>query len=99
MDWIVDLLEIVFEGICEGWFYLMQRIVPNKMKNKKVRVLLKILVGIFSIALFMSVVIGVIFIFSNDGPSKSIGRYLIVIPLIISVLQIIAGIVIHIKKK
>jgi len=34
MDWIIVFLEIIFEGICEGWFYLMQRCVPDKMENK-----------------------------------------------------------------
>ncbi len=99
MDWIIVFLEIIFEGICEGWFYLMQRCVPDKMENKNFRVVLKILVGVFSIALLVCVLVGITYLLSNDERSRSLGKYMVFIPLAISGLQIAGGIAFRAKSK
>ena len=99
MDWIIVFLEIILDGICEGWFYLMQMIVPKKMKNKYFRIMLKIFVGIYSIALLICTIIGISYLFSNDDHYKAIGMYMVCIPLAISVLQIVGSIVLRIKNK
>ena len=99
MDWIIVFLEIIFEGICEGWFYLMQKCVPDKMENKKFRFVLKIVVGVFSIVLLVCVLVGISFWLSNDEHSRSLGMYMVFIPLAISGLQIAGGVAFHIKNK
>ena len=65
MDWITFVFEMIFDGICDIWFYLMQRIVPDKMENPKFQKLLKVLVGIFSIALLFCVLIGIVYLLSK----------------------------------
>lgn len=93
VDWILVFIELIFEGICDGWFYLMQWIVPDKMANKRFRMILKILVGIFSIGLLITTLIGLVIMFSNDEQTKGIGKYMVFVPLVISVLQILVGII------
>ena len=99
MDWIVVFIESIFESICESWFYFMQWIVPEKMKNQKYRCILKFLIAIYSIALMICMFYGIIYLCSNEERTEIIGKCLLFIPLVISVLQIFAGILMRVKNK
>lgn len=92
------IFEIFFELIIEGWVALMMCIVPEKMENKKIHKILKTSVGAFSGILLLSMVIGVFTLISDDTYTKTIGKYLFFIPLGISVIQIIIGIMVRIYK-
>ena len=91
-----SLLELIFEAIIDGCFYSMQRIIPEKWLGKNFRIILKILVGIFSVILFISIFLGLFALISDDSDTKEIGRYLVFIPLAISGFQIFLGIIVHI---
>lgn len=93
------VLEAVAEVIIEGWIYLMQLIIPEKNIGKKVRAALRIVVVIVTVILFISMIIGFFALFSDDEYEKQAGRYLLFVPLGISVFQISAGILVRIISK
>lgn len=94
MGCLVELIfETIFEGFFEGWFALMMRIVPKRMKE------LYIIVKIYVVILFLSIFLGLFALVSGDSYIRNVGKYMVFIPLILSVIQIIAGIIIRIYKK
>lgn len=86
------LLEFIFEVFVEGIFELiaycciklMQLFVPNKVVTEKTKKITKAIVGI----LFLTIIIGLIFLVQKDPFFKEIGKLMTYIPLIIIVLQI-----------
>lgn len=92
-------IELIGDLIIDGWFELMQFIIPNKMASRKLRLFLKITVYIFSIILFASILLGVFAIISYDEYARKIGMYMIFIPLGISIIQILIGIIIKLMHK
>lgn len=90
--------ELLFDGAIEGWFHLMQLIVPEKVLSQGYRIALKIIVGIFTIILFLSMFLGIFALISNDEYTNYIGKYMVFIPLVISAVQIILGIVFRCTK-
>ncbi len=87
------LIELIGDAIIDAWFALMQWIIPEKMPGKHTRIILKIIVGLFTGILFLSVVLGVFAIISDDADTKQMGRYMVFIPLAISAVQIVVGII------
>lgn len=87
-EWIVDL-------IMDCWFSLMQWIVPNRALGKTARIILKVLVGVFSCILLFLMIIGIFALISDDPYVKQIGRYLVFVPLGVSVVQILLGILVR----
>ena len=59
--------ELIFDLIFDGWINLMQMIVPERTSNKNFRIILKILVYIFTSVLLFSIVIGLFALILNDG--------------------------------
>ncbi len=92
-------IELLFDGIIEGWFYLMQWIVPEKMQNKTVRRILKFVIGFLSVLLMMCMFLGFFAIISDDYDTHQLGKYMVFIPLGISIVQIIFGIIVKIINK
>lgn len=76
----------------------MQLIVPEKVLSQGYRIALKIIVGIFTIILFLSMFLGIFALISNDEYTNYIGKYMVFIPLVISAVQIILGIVFRCTK-
>lgn len=95
------LLELIFDSVLEGYFALMQWIVPQKWIGKHFRTALKIIVGIFTCLLFIIMFLGFFALISDDADTKIWGRYMVYIPLAISVVQILFGVVLRIitRKK
>lgn len=92
--------ELFFDGAIEGWLCLMQWIVPEKVLNKGVRVVLQILVYIFSAILFIVMFLGLIALFSDDKDLNYLGKFMVFIPLGISFVQVFLGIIVrYITKK
>ncbi len=91
--------ELLFEGAIEGWFYLMQWIVPEKELRQGSRMVLKILVGIFTSILLLSMFLGIFAFISDDEYTNHIGKYMVFIPLGISVVQIISRIIFRCTAK
>ena len=58
--------ELIFDLIFDGWINLMQMIVPERTSNKNFRIILKILVYIFTSVLLFSIVIGLFALIPND---------------------------------
>ena len=92
-------LELLVDGIIDGWLYLMEWIVPERYISRTFRIVLKILVWIFSALLLFVMLLGVFAIISDDAYTKQIGRYMIFIPLGISAVQILLGIIVRIISK
>ncbi len=90
--------ELIFDAILEGWFALMQWIVPEERLGFFSRWGLKILVGVFSIALLLVFLFGVLVAAFTEATVTDLWPY-IFIPLGISVLQIVFGIAVRIKSR
>ena len=92
-------LELLADGIIDGWFLLMEWIVPEKYPSRRLRIVLKVFVWIFSCLLFFTMVLGVFAIISPDPDTHLLGKYMVFIPLGISAVQILLGIIVRIISK
>ena len=100
------VLEIFVEGIIElfGYCYikLMQLIVPNKTVSEKAKRIIKGIATTIAALLVVFIIIGLVLLVQDDPFVKTVGRYMIYIPLTMIILQIAAGIVVkivnHFKK-
>ena len=92
-------LELLVDGIIEGWFYLMEWIVPDRHITRTFRIVLKVFVWIFSALLFVIMFVGFFAIISPNPDTHLLGKYMVFIPLGISAIQITLGIVVRIISK
>ncbi len=92
-------LDLLVDSIIEGWIYLMEWIVPERYISRTLRIVLKVLVLIFSYLLLFVMFLGVFALISDDAYTKQIGRYMVFIPLGISIVQILLGIIVRIVSK
>ena len=99
-DFVGFLFEIIGDLLFDMWFAVMQWIIPVKMIGERARYILKIIIGIFSCLLLITMVLGLFAIISEDTYTKQIGKYMVFIPLGISAVQILIGIIVRsISKK
>ena len=63
-------LELLVDGIIEGWFYLMEWIIPERYITRTVRIVLKVFVWILSSLLFVIMFLGVFAIISPDPDTQ-----------------------------
>lgn len=89
-------LELLVDGIIEGWFYLMAWIIPDRYITRTLRIVLKVFVWIFSGLLFVIMFLGIFAIISPDPDTHLLGKYMILIPLGISAIQILLGVIVRI---
>lgn len=92
-------LELIGDAIIDGYIYLMEMIVPEKVLGKGMRIALKIIVGIFTVLLLFMMLLGLIALWSEDKDTRELGKYMVFIPLGISVLQIALGIIVRMITK
>lgn len=92
------MVEFFIDGIVESWLWLMTRIVPEKRLSQKAATVLKIIATGFSVLLLLTAVIGILAVLSDDPLTKNVGRYLIMIPLLLSATQILVGVWTRKKK-
>ena len=92
-------LELLGDAIIEGWFFLMEWIIPERYLSRTFRTVLTILVWVFSALLLFVMLLGVFALISEDIYVKQIGRYMFFVPLIISAVQIAFGIIVRIVSK
>ena len=93
------LFELIGDIIFDMWFAVMQWIIPEKILSKNAQNILKVIVGVFSCLLFIIMVLGLFAIISDDAYTKHIGKYMIFIPLGISAVQVLIGIIVRIISK
>ena len=86
--------EAVFELIVGGWFSLMQWIVPNKFISKGFEIALRIIVGVFSLAVLVVLILGLLSALFTDATILDLWKF-IFIPLGICVVQILLGIIVR----
>ena len=91
--------ELLFDGIFEGWLYLMEWIVPERFISPTFRIVLKVIVWIFSFFLLLIMGLGIFAIISPDPDTHLLGKYMLFVPLGISAVQIVFGIIVRTKKK
>ena len=87
-------IEEFLDLIIGGWFELMQMIVPDKFITKGFWLVLKIIVYIFSIAILVILIIGLLAALLTEATVLDLWK-LIFIPLGISVVQILLGIIVR----
>ena len=97
---IVLPIEYLLELIIDGWFSLMQWIIPKKCINKGIKIALRIIVCIISFVLLVILIIGLLAALLTEATILDLWK-LIFIPLTIALIQIILGIVVRyvINKK
>jgi len=92
-------LELLVDFIIDGWFFLMEWIIPERYLSRTFRTVLRILVWVFSALLLFVMLLGVSAIVFGDIYVKQIGKYMLFIPLGISAVQISLGIIVRIVSK
>ena len=92
-------LELLVDAIIDGWFLLMEWIIPERYLSHTFRTVFRILVWVFSALLLFVMLLGVFAIISDDIYVKQIGKYMLFIPLGISAVQIFFGIIVRIVSK
>lgn len=95
-------LELLGDAIIDGWFFLMEQIVPERYLSRTLRTVLRILVWVFSAFLLFLMLLGVFALISDDIYIKQIGRRMLFLSLGISAAQIFFGIIVRLvsrKKK
>ena len=93
------LIELIGDAIVDVWFAVMQWIIPEKTLSKGTRIVLKLIVSVFPLLLFMTMVLGIFAVISDDPSTRQAGRCMIFIPLGISAVQILFGIAVRKKVK
>ncbi len=93
------LFELIGDMLIDMWFAVMQWIVPKKILGKRIRSILKVIIGVFSCLMLITMVLGLFAIISDDAYTKYVGKYMIFIPLGISAIQIVLGIIVRITSK
>lgn len=99
MGCLFGFIDLLFEWLVESWFALMRWIIPERFLGRKFRFALKLLVGIFSCLLYMMMFIGLFALISRDESTRQIGRYMVLIPLSISAIQIGLGVLIRVFSR
>lgn len=94
------IFEVIFEGMIEGWVALGQMIVPEKTLGSKARRVLKGIAFTVSALCFLSIFFGGIMWLVDDAPmEREVGKYMVLIPLILAGVQILLGIIVKIIEK
>ena len=86
--------DLLFVFIVDGYFQLMQMIVPDKSITTGTRIILKVIVYIFSIAVLVVFILGVLAALLTEATVLDLWK-LIFIPLGIVVIQILLGLIIR----
>ena len=77
----------------------MEWIIPDRYITRTLRIVLKVFVWIFSGLLFVIMFLGIFAIISPDPDTHLLGKYMILIPLGISAIQILLGVIVRIISK
>ncbi len=94
--------ELLSEAILDGWFYLMEMIIPEKYISRRFQRFLKFLVRTFCTIMLCAMMVGFCASLSYDADTKQFGKYLLFITLAISAVQILIGFIVRavsIKKE
>ena len=87
-------VEMVLELILGGYLELMQLVVPNKFISKRLWLILKITVLVFSIVIFVIFILGLLAAIFTEATVFELWK-LIFIPLGIIIIQILLGVVVR----
>ena len=93
-------IEYLLEFIIDGWFSLMQLIIPKKFINKGIEIALRVIVWIISFSLLVILIIGLLAALLTEATVFDLWK-LIFVPLAIALVQIILGVIVRyvINKK
>ena len=90
------LIELIGDMIFDAWFEFLAWIVPTNKFGKFTRILIKTVVGIFTFGIFVLMVLGIFMIFSGE---LEIGLFTILIAVVLSIPQIVVGILVRAASK
>ncbi len=98
-DFIFELVfTVIFEGILAIYMKLMMLIVPSHKFDTKLREKVKNGVAIFACVLLLCAIIGFLMYLSPTSVVKTVGAYMLFIPLGIMGVTMTAGIIYRIVK-
>ena len=88
------IFELVLEVFFEGYIKLMQLCVSKFNLSEKKRKRVNSAIKIFCSLLILSLFCGLVLLLVQSPTAKTIGNYLALIPIVISIIQIVVGLVI-----
>lgn len=96
------IFEIVFEVIVEAvigiYMKLMTLFVPKHQFDQNLRNKIKNIVTVFAVFLFLTAFLGWILFMQPPSLTKTIGAYMLFIPLGLMGIQIVAGVILRIVR-
>ena len=92
------LFEFVFELVFAIYVELMSLFIPDRKLDKKMRKKIKNAVTVFAVLLFVCALIGFFLYTLPHSNTRTVGAYMLFVPLVIIGVQIIAGIICSIIK-
>lgn len=93
------LLELIFDDMVEWLFSIILWMVPEKTFGKCTRTILTVIVCVFNGILFLVLFLGFFAVISKDADTHLLGKYMCFVPLGIFALEIVLGIVVHLREK
>ncbi len=98
-DFIFEVVfAVIFEGILAIYMKLMTLLVPEHKFGTKLREKIRSGVAIFAILLFLCAIVGFLMYISPPSVMKTLGAYILYIPLGIMGVTMTAGIIYRIVK-
>lgn len=91
--------DIILEKAACAYIEVMSLIVPEHKLSCKAERITRIVVFVFTLILFLSIVLGIVFILQPNKDLKNVGYYLTFISLTITVIQTVSGVIVSVKRK
>ena len=92
------IFEVIVEGVLALYMKLMTLLVPEHQFDEKLREKIKNGVTVFAVLLFLCSFIGFFLFLQPPSITKTVGAYMLFVPLGIMGVQMVAGIVYRIVK-
>lgn len=93
------VFELLLELILNIYLYLMMLIVPKENITLKTMEKIKVIVKVFAVILFVTLIVGLVLMFSDLHSLETIGKIMIFVSIGLIVAQVIVGIIIRVVSK
>jgi hypothetical protein len=101
------LIEILFDVLLEGcmavtahcYLKLFQLIFPRLAVSERTRDVIKCVTGIIGLCLELALIIGIIMVFQSGSVTKTVGKYTVLISVVLLLLPIASGILAWIIRR
>ena len=93
------VFELLLELILNIYLYLMTLIVPKENITLKTMKKIKVIVKVFAVILFVTLIVCLVLMFSDVHSLETIGKIMFFVSIGLIVAQVIAGIIIRVVSK